>query len=147
MSAKAQQGGAAAEYAAAFEARPGEWEPEKGFPEDMPYYFKHTARFHNHQHARALMRLRCCSAPFAACATAYKSDTRCTRCTTGAHETPEHVLFHCTHTADLRALPRFADLFPSPNLRAFATQQHQHRVAAYVHACFEKWESNPSPTP
>jgi hypothetical protein len=59
-----QRGGACAEYEACFAACDADEVPEAGFPSLMPYYFRHTSRFRNHQHARALMRLRCCSPPF-----------------------------------------------------------------------------------
>ncbi|KAI8475601.1 MAG: hypothetical protein J3K34DRAFT_403809 [Monoraphidium minutum] len=56
-------GGARAEYAAHFAVPNGQGDAEPGFPSGMPQYFRHTSRFRNHQHARALMRLRCCSPP------------------------------------------------------------------------------------
>ena len=138
-----------AAYAAAFAPLPCDCEAEPGFPASMPYYFRHTARFHNHEHARALMRLRCCSTPFAACPTRH-ADRRqappvCTKCNAHVEETAEHALLDCPHYAHLRADPRFAPLFqqtmpPLSRMRTFVQQQHQHKLAAFVHACFERHE-------
>jgi hypothetical protein len=110
----------------------------------MPYYFRHTSRFRNHQHARALMRLRCCSPPFAASPTLhYNTPTVCTHCDgRDLDETAEHALLDCPAYADLRAAPRFAPLFADlpahDRMRALVRSADQHALGAFVHACFER---------
>jgi hypothetical protein len=61
-------GATAAAYAQHFKVHRSapDCDKEQGFPEKMPFYFRHTSRF-NREHTRSLMRLRCCSDPFAAC--------------------------------------------------------------------------------
>jgi hypothetical protein len=139
-----QRGGACAEYEACFAAGDADEVPEAGFPSRMPYYFRHTSRFRNHQHARALMRLRCCSPPFSASPTLhYNTPTHCPHCDgLGRDETAEHALLDCPAYADLRAEPRFAPLFANlpalARMRAFARSADQHTLGAFVHACFER---------
>lgn len=53
----------------AFAVTADEQAADPGFPPDMPYYFRHTSRLRHPLRTRALMRLRCCSMPFAACPT------------------------------------------------------------------------------
>ena len=114
----------AAAYAA-FAPIPADAHPERGFPPDMPHYFRHTSQYRAHEHARALMRLRCCSDPFAASPTLHcDASTACVRCPAAPPETAEHALLDCTAYARLRAQARFAPLFASPlpageRLRAF----------------------------
>jgi hypothetical protein len=60
----ARPGSVGAAYAA-FAPTPVDRVREPGFSDAMPYYFRHTSRFER-EHVRALMRLRCCSDPFAA---------------------------------------------------------------------------------
>lgn len=134
--------GVMAEYLAAFalHAEPAAPEGEEG-PERLPCYFRHTASFHSHTHVRALMRLRCCSAPFAACATSYRDDINCPHC--GVPETAAHVLLDCPAHNDLRARPRFAPLFqaaapPLSSFRAFMTQPRQYSLAEFTSICFER---------
>lgn len=110
----------------------------------MPYYFRHTSRFREHQHVRALMRLRCCSDPFAASPTLHRGGSlECSRCRAGCPETAEHALLDCPAYAPLRADARFASLFARPlpagaaRWAAFARGCDQHVLASYVHACFE----------
>ena len=136
-----------AEYAAAFEPLAGAEPEESGFPDSMPCYFRHTARFNSHAHARALMRLRCCSAPCAACATSFREGTTCRSC--GVPETPEHVLMDCPAHADLRAKPRFAPLFqaaapPLSAFRAFVSQPRQYSLAEFTFLCFERIRPRPA---
>ena len=140
--------GAIAEYVQCFAHLEGIMDEHMGdgYPATMPYYFRHTARFQNQAHARALMRLRCCSAPYAACATSHRGDSDCTLC--GTPETPEHVLLDCPAHAELRSNPRYAPLFqaaapPLSRWRAFVNQQHQHRLAEYLSKCFERLARTP----
>jgi hypothetical protein len=120
--------------------------PEAGFPSRMPYYFRHTSRFRNQQHARALMRLRCCSRPFAASGTLhYNTPTHCPHCDgLGRDKTAEHALLDCPAYADLRAEPRFVPLFGNlpalARMRAFVRSADQHTLGAFVHACVERTE-------
>jgi hypothetical protein len=135
-------GGARAEYATHFAVPEGQGEAEPGFPPRMPHYFRHTSRFRNHQHARALMRLRCCSPPFAASPTLhYGGDTSCPHCPS-TPETSEHALLDCPAYAGLRADPRFSPLFAAlpaqTRLRALASAADQFALGAFVHACFER---------
>ena len=114
--AAARIGGATAEYVACFAPAPGDLAEEPGFPPEMPFYFRHTSRFNSHLHARALMRLRCCSTPFAACPTLHTgADPRCRHCAAAAGpESAEHALLDCPAYAGLRSDPRFAPLFAGP---------------------------------
>ena len=139
--------GAMAEYLAAFAPLEGAEPEESGFPRDMPYYFRHTARFKSLAHARALMRLRCCSAPFRACFTSFREEIACPRC--AVPETPEHVLLDCPAHDDLRSAPRFARLFnaaapPLSRMRTFVTQPRQYSLAEYTSLCFERIAPRPS---
>ena len=85
--------GAHSTYASCFKVGPAEREVEEGFPPEMPYYFRHTSRFNDHKHARSLMRLRCCSTPFAACPTLHTGvPVECKRCPAAPPETAEHAL-------------------------------------------------------
>ena len=136
-----------AEYLAAFAPLEGAEPEESGFPRDMPYYFRHTARFKSLAHARALMRLRCCSAPFRACFTSFREEIACPRC--AVPETPEHVLLDCPAHDDLRSAPRFARLFnaaapPLSRMRTFVTQPRQYSLAEYTSLCFERIAPRPS---
>ena len=113
----------------------------------MPQYFRHTSRFRNHQHARALMRLRCCSPPFAASPTLHMGgDTSCPHCPSTA-ETAEHALLDCPAYADLRSTARFSPLFANPpaqaRMRALAGAADQYALGAFVHACFERRTQSP----
>ena len=134
--------GVMAEYLAAFAPQTGSAAPEgEDASARVPCYFRHTASFHSHTHVRALMRLRCCSAPFAACATSHCVDTNCPCC--GMPETPEHVLLDCPAHNDLRSRPRFAPLFqaaapPMSSFRAFVTQPRQYSLAEFTSECFER---------
>ena len=136
--------GAHATYASCFKVGPAEREVEEGFPPEMPYYFRHTSRFNHHEHARALMRLRCCSTPFAACPTLHTgAPVECRRCPAAPPETAEHALLDCPAYADLRESARFAPLFENPlppqaRMRAVASQKFQRLLAEFVHACFER---------
>lgn len=144
------------EYMQCYAIRPDDQVEEDGFPADMPYYFKHTSRFNTHAHARTLMRVRCVSYPLAACPTSFTSDKRCTHChNSGAapapQETIEHVVFDCPGYAGIRDSARFAPLFqpfqpelpPSPDrMRRFINQANQHRVASFLHLCFDKHTQN-----
>jgi hypothetical protein len=66
----------------------------------------------------------------------YNTPTHCPHCDGLGHdETAEHALLDCPAYADLRAEPRFAPLFA--NLPALA-RMHQHKLGAFVHACFER---------
>lgn len=150
----AQREGAWAEYCAAFAPVEGasglaeEEEPHcSGFPTSMPCYIRHTARFNSHAHARALMRLRCCSAPCAASATSFRDETACPHC--GVPETPEHVLLDCPAHNDLRLQPRFAPLFqtaapPLSTFRAFVSQPRQYSLAEFTFLCFERIYPRPA---
>ena len=142
--AAARPAGARAQYLATFAVTDTEREAESGFPSDMPYYFRHTSHFHNTLHARALMRVRCCSTPFAACPTLHTGAAAlCPVCTLHTAETTEHALLDCPAYAPLRSDAQFAPLFTAPvpaqaRLRAFIHQPQQHILAHYIHACFEK---------
>lgn len=139
--AAANPTGARAAYLSSFADTPTD--RERGFPPQMPYYFRHTSHFHRHTHAQALMRLRCCSTPFAACPSNHAQGPRaCTRCDTQREETAEHVLLDCPAYAALRSKPDFAPLFEvamqaQARMRAFASQPGQHALAAFVFECFE----------
>lgn len=144
---KAGRPGVLAEYYAAFAPLAGAEPQESGFPDSMPYYFRHTARFKSHAHVRALMCLRCCSAPCAACTTSFRDETACRSC--GVPETPEHVLLECPAHNDLRLKPRFAPLFqaaapPLSTFRAFVTQQRQYSLAEFAFLCFERIRNRPT---
>ena len=145
--AAARTGGAHTLYETCFAPVPADHVEEPGFPAEMPFYFRHTSLLTNHQHARSLMRLRCCSTPFAACPTLHtRAPTTCTRCAAARPETAEHALLDCPAYADLRTDERFAELFeeqrppppPESRLRAFVVQPRQPQLAAFVHACFER---------
>ena len=135
-------GKVAAAYAA-FAPTAADDSPEPGFPRRMPYYYRHTSLFRAHAHARALMRLRCCSDPFAASPTLhYDASPGCMRCAAAPPETAEHALLDCRSFSRLRAEPRFAALFASPlppgeRLRAFVRLPDQFALAEFVHTCFE----------
>ena len=128
---------------AAFAPTAADDSPEPGFPRRMPYYYRHTSLFRAHAHARALMRLRCCSDPFAASPTLhYDASPGCMRCAAAPPETAEHALLDCPSFSRLRAEPRFAALFASPlppgeRLRAFVRLPDQFALAEFVHTCFE----------
>jgi hypothetical protein len=113
----------------------------------MPHYFRHPSSFHAHKHARALMRLRCCSTPFAACPSRQGGGPNgfaaCAACAGGHPETAEHALLDCPAYADLRSDPHFSPLFATPlappaRLRAFARNPDQRTLGAFVHAVFTK---------
>ena len=135
-------------YVHSFAQQPDQQVEEAGFPPAMPYYFRHTARFNNHNHARALMCVRCVSTPFAACPSSFKPDKACVYCRINrAHPTPaetvEHVVFDCPGYASLRSDVMFSSLFqhpspPSERMRQFVTQERQHCVAAFFHSLFQK---------
>jgi hypothetical protein len=115
----------------------------------MPYYFRHTSRFER-EHVRALMRLRCCSDPFAASPTLhYGGPDDCGRCTAGPPETAEHALLDCPAYAPLRADARFASHFAQPlpagaaRWPAFVRTHDQQTLASFVHACFEDRSQQP----
>ena len=145
-------GTVAAAYAA-FAPSPADARPEPGFPPGMPYYYRHASHFGAHTHVRALMRLRCCSDPFAASPTLhYGGPPVCPSCAARARadpgapdappETAEHALLDCETYATLRADPCFSHLFspplaPAARLRAFVRLPDQHALAAFVHECFE----------
>ena len=149
--AAASPAGAHATYLECFAATRAEHRDEPGFPPEMPEYFRHTTRFNSAQAARALMRLRCCSTPFAACPTLHSGvDPVCTRCAAGVPETAEHALLDCPAYADLRDQPRYAPLFEAPlpqqrRMRAFAHQHRQRLLGEFVHACFERRTAPPPP--
>jgi hypothetical protein len=118
---------------------------EQRFPEKMPFYFRHTSRF-NREHARALMRVRCCSDPFAASPfLKWSAVPTCPPCPGAVPETAEHVLLDCPAYAHLRANPRHMCLFqlthpppqPAERLRVFTSRQPQTRLASFVHSCIE----------
>ena len=142
--AAAHPAGVRAQYLATFAVTDAEREVESGFPSDMPYYFRHTSHFHNTLHASALMRVRCCSPPFAASPTLHTgAPTQCHVCTLRADETSEHALLDCPAYADLRSDAQFAPLFAAPlpaqaRLRTFIHQPQQHILAQFVHTCFER---------
>lgn len=141
-------GAALAAYTSSYALLPSNHFQENGFPDDMPYYFRHTARFYNHQHARALMRVRCVSTPFAACPSSFEHDRSCRQCgrMDGTMPPPdeaiEHIIFDCPGYAAMRSDPRFACLFqgmpaPTGRLRSFINQPRQRRVASFLHCIFE----------
>jgi hypothetical protein len=140
------RGGATAAYVDTFAIPPGVGEAEPGFLPHMPYYFRHPSSFHAHEHARALMRLRCCSTPFAACPSRHGGGPNtCMACTAGPPETAEHALLDCPAYAGLRSDPRFSPLFAAPpappaRLRAFARTPDQRTLGAFVHAVFTQRE-------
>jgi hypothetical protein len=118
--------------------------PNPANPPEMPYYFSHTSSFHPN-HARALMRTRCCSDPFAASATLWGSATRpthCPPCTNTPHMI-EHVLLDCPAYIHIRA--NFPSLFdhtpPLSRLRSLRSCPNQRTRASFVHQCFEYHQS------
>ena len=132
----------AAAYAA-FAPTRADAHSERGFPSSMAHYYRHTSHYRSHEHARALMRLRCCSDPFAASPTLhYGTPTACRRCPATPPETAEHALLDCPAYSHLRAQACFAPLFAAPpptgaRLHAFVRSPDQFALAEYVHACFE----------
>lgn len=141
-----------AAYESSYALLPSNHFQENGFPDDMPYYFRHTSRFYNHQHARALMRVRCVSTPFAACPSSFERDRSCRHCSqTGGAELPpdesmEHLVFDCPDHDTVRAEPRFARLFqhvsiPAGRLRTFIHQPNQHGVASFLHCILERHQA------
>ena len=109
----------------------------------MPWYLRHTSRFHDLSHAKCLMRVRCCSTNLAACPTNHAAPhPTCMRCPLGEPETAEHVLLDCPHTAPYRASERFTPLFMGPmpqakRLRVFMHTPHQYILAKYVKLCLD----------
>jgi hypothetical protein len=100
---------------------------EQGFPEKMPFYFRHTSRL-NREHAQALMRLRCCSDPFAACPSLkWSAAPTCPRCPGAVPETVEHVLLDCPAYAHLRAATR--------DTRAFSDRPSRRPSPRSASAC------------
>lgn len=94
------------------------WE-EDGFPKNMPLYVRHTARFANLEHARALMQLRCGSTPLATSAANREATPFCQYCPPGPDappnlEDPAHFLLHCPAYASIRSSARYAQLFAQP---------------------------------
>ena len=88
---------------------------EHAFPKTMSWPFRHTSRYRCLSHARAMVRLRCCSTPLAACPTNRSATLRvCPRCTLGVDQTAEHMLLDCPSTAPARASAHFAPLFTPP---------------------------------
>ena len=80
-------GGARAEYLAHFCPRQGEWREEPDlFNRLLPQLYRRTSRFHNLEHAKALMCVRCVAYPLRACPTSFpRSDLSC-RCCGAADE-------------------------------------------------------------
>jgi len=105
----ARPGSVGAAYAA-FAPTPADGVREPGFPDAMPFYFRHTSRF-EHEHVRALMRLRCCSDPFAASPTLhYGGPDDCSRCPAGSPKRPNTrclIALHTPRCGPTRALPAF----------------------------------------
>ena len=119
------------------------------------------------EHAKALMCVRCVAYPLRACPTSFpRGDLSCRRCG-AADETLEHVFFECEHSKPLRVSDRFSPLFNHPppsaavggdntapattttttTLRKFITQPSQYKLAAFIHACFQLWNTDtPQPT-
>jgi hypothetical protein len=130
------RGGATAEYAAHFAFQAGgrleeRLAEEPGFPGEMPYYFRHTSRFRAHTHARALMRLRCCSTPLRGCPSLHAGEAPCS-----------HYPQRQRETAHLRGSPAYAALFTpellaAPRMRTWVHLAPQHVLAQYTHACFQ----------
>ena len=138
---------ALAAYRDSFALGPKELPCERGFPPQMPLYFRHTSAFRHHDHVRALMRVRCCSTPFAACPTLHTgAPTVCRHCPAAA-ESAAHVLLDCPAYAALRASAPFSSLFPTApsapapapaRLHALVRVPDQYTLGAFVHACFEQ---------
>ena len=132
------------EYAQSFQRTDG----------SLPPYFSDTARYRRRDCARALMRLRCCSAPFAACATTRRmhpdKPTRCTCCQMRKPETAHHIFYECPAFAscrdDDRYRPLFAALPTGADVRPLADHPNQFLVAQFTHAVFEKYDAL-RPTP
>ena len=139
---------ALAAYRDSFALGPKELPKERGFPPQMPTYFRHTSSFRHQDHVRALMRVRCCSTPFAACPTLHTgAPSVCPHCPSRAAESAAHALLDCPAYADLRASSPFSTLFPTPppapalapvRLHAFIRSPDQYTLSAFVHACFER---------
>ena len=136
---------AVADYVSSAAMRPADCWDEDGYPSDMPLYVRHTSRFHNREHVRSLMRLRCGSLPLAAC-DVYTADAPfCTHCepadtASPCCETVEHFLLQCPAYAGLRSQPRFTELFAGVGdgtLPDFMNQRKQYRLAEFVHLCWQ----------
>jgi hypothetical protein len=116
---------------------------EPGFPDAMPCYFRHTSRF-EHQHARSLMRLRCCSDPFAASTTLHwggPNDSGLQCVPPAPPKRPRNSLLDCpVSIASLRADARFASLFAqplpagAPRWPAFVRTHDQWTHISFIHA-------------
>jgi hypothetical protein len=111
----------------------------------MPHYFRHTSRFRAHTHDRALMRLRCCSAPLRGCPSLHAGEAPCPHCPRRPRETAHHVLFDCGATADLRGPPAYAALFTpqllaAPRMCTWVHHAPQHLLAQYTHAGFQVFQ-------
>ena len=114
---------------------------EPAFPKTMSWPFRHTSRYRCLSHARAMVRLRCCSTPLAACPTNRSATLRvCPRCTLGVDQTAEHMLLDCPSTAPARASAHFAPLFtpplpPADRMRTLMRTGRHYTLASYVHEC------------
>ena len=149
--AVAQPDGPVAEYAAGPALRAADYEQEDGFPAEMPFYIRHTSLF-NPDHARALMRARCCSSDNSACSTTTPSagPPLCPHCIPASRrlehgvqvprEDLHHVLLSCPHYQQLRENPAYARLFTpttQASLTAFLNQQsRQVLLASFISRCF-----------
>lgn len=102
--------------------------------------------------ARALIRLRCCSTPLAACPSNHKHKPRApARCDAHADETAEHVLVGCPAYEAPRSKARFAPPFRLNTLiRTRATRaplSHSHGSTPWqpvVPRCFEASARHPT---
>ena len=149
--AAVREGGPVAEYAAGPALRAADHEQEDGFPPEMPFYIRHTSLF-NPEHARALMRVRCCSSANSACSTttALAGPPLCPHCIPASrrlepgaevpHEDLQHMLLRCPRHQQLRETPTYARLFTpttTASLPAFLNQQSRQVVlASFVSRCF-----------
>ena len=98
---------------AAFAPTRADAHSKRGFPSSMAHFYRHTSQYRSREHARALMRLRCCLDPFAASPTLhYGTLTACKRCPAAPPETAEHSLLDCPAYSHLRVQACFAPRLP-----------------------------------
>ena len=92
--------GAHTQYLTHFALAGDEHVYEPTFPKTMSWPFTHTSCYCCLSHARAMLRLRSCSTPLAACPTNRTATSRvCPRCALGVDQTAEHMLLDCPSTA------------------------------------------------
>ena len=122
-----------------------------------PAYFAETSRFRERDHVRALMQLRCGSAPFVACATLRRlrgdqpvSCTCCPRDTVPSPppETAHHILYECPafaqHRAEERYRPLFATTPAGAHVRPLADHPDQFLLAEFIHYIFWNYDRKTS---